>query len=43
MPEPASATTIAQALNQTATQNGAMLAALSKQRPLLLVFLRQFG
>jgi hypothetical protein len=42
MPE-ATSTAIAQALGQAITQKGITLAALSDERPLLLVFLRHFG
>ena len=42
MPE-ANATPVAQALANITTQKGVSLAALSDERPLLLVFLRQFG
>ena len=43
MPEPAAITTTADALAQATTQKGTTLSALSDERPLLLVFLRQFG
>ena len=36
-------TTIADALTRYTTQKGATLAALSEDRPVLLVFLRHFG
>lgn len=42
MPNPES-TAISESLLQNTTQKGTTLAALSDQRPLLLVFLRQFG
>jgi hypothetical protein len=43
MSEPPIITTIAEALACATTQKGATLAGLSDERPLLLVFLRQFG
>jgi hypothetical protein len=43
MPQAVTSTTIRDALAETATQKGAKLAALSEERPLLLVFLRHFG
>ena len=36
-------TTVPEALANAVTQNGTSLAALSEERPILLVFLRQFG
>ena len=42
MPETIS-TAIAQSLEEAITQKGITLAALSDERPLLLVFLRHFG
>jgi hypothetical protein len=38
-----SSQSIANALQTAATQNGIILAALSEERPVLLVFLRHFG
>jgi hypothetical protein len=43
MPEPPTITTIADALACATTQKRTTLAGLSDERPLLLVFLRQFG
>ena len=43
MPQATAATTVAEALAHATTQNGTTLAALSDERPLLLVLLRQFG
>ena len=43
MPHSEEASSVADALAHATTQKGTTLAALSDERPLLLVFLRQFG